>query len=91
MYGKDIDVEIGITKTFFWAIMHIRTKMKSVSAKGGKMTARQNNQSERRTGEERRRFSRSRSIYTWNFDPSGKWWKERRTGGDRRRQGQTAS
>ncbi|MDY6988270.1 MAG: hypothetical protein SWQ30_09460 [Thermodesulfobacteriota bacterium] len=42
---------------------------------------------DKRTGKERRVLPRSRSIYEWNFDPSGNWWQERRSGDDRRGRG----
>ncbi|MDY6988800.1 MAG: hypothetical protein SWQ30_12175 [Thermodesulfobacteriota bacterium] len=50
------------------------------------MTDNGNDQDERRSGKDRRRFPGSKSIYQWNFDPLGNWWKEKRSGEDRREQ-----
>ncbi|MDY6952245.1 MAG: hypothetical protein SWE60_12085 [Thermodesulfobacteriota bacterium] len=41
---------------------------------------------DKRSGKERRALPQSRSMYEWNFDPSGNWWQERRSGDDRRGQ-----
>lgn len=38
----------------------------------------------KRSGRDRRKLPRSISIYRWNFDSSGNWWEQRRSGKDRR-------
>ena len=50
------------------------------------MTDNENHQNDRRLGRDRRTLPRSKSIYKWNFDPSGSWREERRSGEDRRRE-----
>jgi hypothetical protein len=45
---------------------------------------------DQRSGKERRVLPQSRSMYQWNFDPSGNWWKEKRSGDERRGKGAAA-
>jgi len=57
----------------------------SFTERGDKMDGDLSHEDDRRSRGERRRLPRSTSIYKWNFDPSGNWWEERRSGGDRRK------